>query len=117
MRGRVRLGVPLPQPDPLPRGRAHRNLAALQLARAAGCLCLGMLAERQPRDSRDLAEVQVAQRRLCLGICNTVGSSIARETDGGVYLHAGPEIGVASTKAFSSPAGRADNDLRVGANC
>jgi glutamine---fructose-6-phosphate transaminase (isomerizing) len=37
-----------------------------------------------------------------LAICNTVGSSIARETDGGVYLHAGPEIGVASTKAFTS---------------
>src|SRR5262249_24571410 len=37
-----------------------------------------------------------------LAICNAVGSSIAREADGGVYLHAGPEIGVASTKAFSS---------------
>ncbi|MEQ9309594.1 MAG: glutamine--fructose-6-phosphate transaminase (isomerizing) [Balneolaceae bacterium] len=37
-----------------------------------------------------------------LGIVNTVGSTIARETDGGVYLHAGPEIGVASTKAFTS---------------
>ena len=36
-----------------------------------------------------------------LGICNVVGSTIARETDGGVYLHAGPEIGVASTKAFT----------------
>src|SRR4029450_2070240 len=37
-----------------------------------------------------------------LSLCNVVGSSIAREADGGVYLHAGPEIGVASTKAFSS---------------
>lgn len=37
-----------------------------------------------------------------LGICNAVGSSIARNSDGGVYLHAGPEIGVASTKAFSA---------------
>ncbi len=37
-----------------------------------------------------------------LGICNTVGSTIARETHGGIYLHAGPEIGVASTKAFTS---------------
>ncbi len=37
-----------------------------------------------------------------LGIVNVVGSSIARETDGGVYTHAGPEIGVASTKAFTS---------------
>lgn len=37
-----------------------------------------------------------------LGICNTVGSTIARESDGGVYVHAGPEIAVASTKAFTS---------------
>jgi glucosamine--fructose-6-phosphate aminotransferase (isomerizing) len=37
-----------------------------------------------------------------LAICNVVGSSIAREADGGVYLHAGPEVGVASTKAFTS---------------
>jgi glucosamine--fructose-6-phosphate aminotransferase (isomerizing) len=39
---------------------------------------------------------------LTLGIVNTVGSTIARETDAGIYCHAGPEIGVASTKAFSS---------------
>ena len=37
-----------------------------------------------------------------IGICNVVGSSIARETDAGVYTHAGPEIGVASTKAFTA---------------
>jgi glucosamine--fructose-6-phosphate aminotransferase (isomerizing) len=37
-----------------------------------------------------------------LALCNVVGSTIARETDGGVYLHAGPEIGVASTKAFTN---------------
>ena len=37
-----------------------------------------------------------------LGLVNVVGSSIARECDGGIYLHAGPEIGVASTKAFTS---------------
>src|SRR5437879_8840273 len=39
---------------------------------------------------------------LVLGSVNVVGSSIAREADGGIYLHAGPEIGVASTKAFTS---------------
>ena len=39
---------------------------------------------------------------LTVGICNVVGSTIARETDCGVYTHAGPEIGVASTKAFTS---------------
>jgi glucosamine--fructose-6-phosphate aminotransferase (isomerizing) len=37
-----------------------------------------------------------------LGICNVVGSTIAQESDGGIYLRAGPEIGVASTKAFTS---------------
>lgn len=51
-----------------------------------------------------LAALREAKRRGCrtMGIVNTVGSSIARETDFGVYLHAGPEIGVASTKAFTS---------------
>ncbi|MEK7146874.1 MAG: glutamine--fructose-6-phosphate transaminase (isomerizing), partial [Patescibacteria group bacterium] len=43
-----------------------------------------------------------AEKYLCLGVVNAVGSSIARETDAGVYNHAGPEIGVASTKAFLS---------------
>lgn len=51
-----------------------------------------------------LAALREAKRKgsTVLGICNVVGSSIARESDGGVYLHAGPEIGVASTKAFNS---------------
>jgi len=57
-------------------GETADTLAALHLAKQTGC--------------------------LCLGIVNTVGSSISRETDGGIYLHAGPEIGVASTKAFSA---------------
>ena len=51
-----------------------------------------------------LAAVREARLKgaLCLGIVNVVGSTIARETDAGVYLHCGPEIGVASTKAFTS---------------
>jgi glutamine---fructose-6-phosphate transaminase (isomerizing) len=51
-----------------------------------------------------LAALREAKRRgaRVMGVVNTVGSSIARETDFGVYLHAGPEIGVASTKAFTS---------------
>jgi glucosamine--fructose-6-phosphate aminotransferase (isomerizing) len=57
-------------------GETADTLAALNLAKQSGC--------------------------LCIGICNTVGSSIARATDAGIYLHAGPEIGVASTKAFSA---------------
>jgi glutamine---fructose-6-phosphate transaminase (isomerizing) len=43
-----------------------------------------------------------SQGAMALGIVNVVGSSIARESQGGVYIHAGPEIGVASTKAFTS---------------
>jgi len=51
-----------------------------------------------------LAAMKEAKRKgaTVLGICNVVGSTIARDTDGGVYIHAGPEIGVASTKAFTS---------------
>ena len=57
-------------------GETADTLEAMRAARAAGC--------------------------TVLGIVNTVGSTIARESDGGIYLHAGPEIGVASTKAFTS---------------
>lgn len=51
-----------------------------------------------------LAAIQLAKKKgaLVLGVVNAVGSSIARQTDAGVYIHAGPEIGVASTKAFTS---------------
>ena len=51
-----------------------------------------------------LAAIQIAKaaKACVIGICNVVGSSISRETDAGVYTHAGPEIGVASTKAFST---------------
>ena len=51
-----------------------------------------------------LAALREAKNRgaLVLGICNVVGSTIARESEAGVYIHAGPEIGVASTKAFTS---------------
>lgn len=51
-----------------------------------------------------LAAAREAKRKgaKVFGICNAVGSTIARETDAGVFLHAGPEIGVASTKAFTS---------------
>jgi glucosamine--fructose-6-phosphate aminotransferase (isomerizing) len=51
-----------------------------------------------------LAAMRECQRKghSSLAICNVVGSTIAREADGGIYLHAGPEIGVASTKAFTS---------------
>ncbi|MBN1421863.1 MAG: glutamine--fructose-6-phosphate transaminase (isomerizing), partial [Planctomycetes bacterium] len=51
-----------------------------------------------------IAALREAKRRgvLVLAVSNVIGSSIARESDAGVYIHAGPEIGVASTKAFTS---------------
>lgn len=58
--------------------------------------------------SGETTDTQAAMREAkkhgvtVLGLVNVVGSTIARETDGGVYIHAGPEIGVASTKAFTS---------------
>lgn len=50
-----------------------------------------------------LAAVELARKAgaFVFGICNAVGSSIARAADSGVYIHVGPEIGVASTKAFA----------------
>lgn len=64
-----------------------------------------VLAISQSGETADtLASIKEAKRKnvLTLGIVNAVGSTIARETDAGVYNHAGPEIGVASTKAFLS---------------
>lgn len=51
-----------------------------------------------------LEAVRIAEKNcvMTLGVVNVVGSTIARETDAGIYLHAGPEIGVASTKAFTA---------------
>jgi glucosamine--fructose-6-phosphate aminotransferase (isomerizing) len=51
-----------------------------------------------------LAALRESKRKghRTLGICNNVGSTLARESDGGVYMHAGPEIGVAATKSFTS---------------
>ncbi len=64
-----------------------------------------VIAISQSGETADTLEaIREAKRKNCttLGIVNVVGSSIARATDAGVYLHAGPEIGVASTKAFTS---------------
>lgn len=64
-----------------------------------------ILAITQSGETADtLAALRESKRKghPTLAICNVVGSTIAREADGGVYLHAGPEIGVASTKAFTS---------------
>jgi len=65
-----------------------------------------VLAVSQSGETEDtLGALREAHRKghRVLGICNNVASSLARETDGGVYMYAGPEISVASTKAFTSP--------------
>src|SRR6202020_2387985 len=51
-----------------------------------------------------VAAIELAKSKgaTIIGVCNVVGSSIARATDAGSYTHAGPEIGVASTKAFTA---------------
>jgi glutamine---fructose-6-phosphate transaminase (isomerizing) len=64
-----------------------------------------LIAISQSGETADtLAAIQLAKEAgtTVLGVCNVVGSSIPRETHAGVYTHAGPEIGVASTKAFTS---------------
>ncbi len=64
-----------------------------------------VLAISQSGETADtLAAIHLAKERgaTVIGICNVVGSSISRETHAGVYMHAGPEIGVASTKAFTA---------------
>ena len=64
-----------------------------------------VIAVSQSGETADtLAAIKLAKKHgsFVFGICNVVGSSIARETDSGAYTHAGPEIGVASTKAFTT---------------
>ncbi|MBR6903659.1 MAG: glutamine--fructose-6-phosphate transaminase (isomerizing), partial [Bacteroidales bacterium] len=64
-----------------------------------------VIAVSQSGETADtLAAINLAKEKgaVVLGICNVIGSSISRVTDAGIYTHAGPEIGVASTKAFTS---------------
>jgi glucosamine--fructose-6-phosphate aminotransferase (isomerizing) len=65
-------------------------------------LCIVISQSGETADT--LAAMREAKKRgaRTYGVVNVVGSTIARETDGGIYVHAGPEIGVASTKAFTS---------------
>ena len=65
---------------------------------------LGIVISQSGETADTLASLHELQRRNVhtLGLVNVVGSTIAREVDGGIYLHAGPEISVASTKAFTS---------------
>jgi glucosamine--fructose-6-phosphate aminotransferase (isomerizing) len=67
-----------------------------------GTVVVGISQSGETADT--LAALSLAKEKgaTTLGIVNVVGSSVARATDAGIYLHAGPEIGVASTKAFTS---------------
>jgi glutamine---fructose-6-phosphate transaminase (isomerizing) len=83
--GRLRLGVPLPRPDPR-RGNAHR-------------------ADSQSGETADTLAAQREAKQKgspTLAICNVMGSMLTREASGTLLTHAGPEIGVASTKAFTA---------------
>jgi glucosamine--fructose-6-phosphate aminotransferase (isomerizing) len=67
-----------------------------------GTLTVSISQSGETADTLEAMRVARAMGSRLIGIVNVVGSSIARECDGGIYLHAGPEIGVASTKAFTS---------------
>src|SRR5213594_4990438 len=67
-----------------------------------GTLTLAISQSGETADTLEAMRAARAAGSRVLGIVNVVGSTIARESDGGIYLNAGPEIGVASTKAFTS---------------
>jgi len=70
--------------------------------RLPGTLTIAISQSGETADTLEALRAAKAAGSRVVGIVNVVGSSIAREADGGIYLHAGPEIGVASTKAFTS---------------
>jgi glucosamine--fructose-6-phosphate aminotransferase (isomerizing) len=67
-----------------------------------GTLAVVISQSGETADTLEAMRAAKATGSRVVGIVNVVGSTIAREADGGIYLHAGPEIGVASTKAFTS---------------
>jgi glucosamine--fructose-6-phosphate aminotransferase (isomerizing) len=67
-----------------------------------GTLTIVISQSGETADTLEAMRVARAAGSKIIGIVNVVGSTIAREADGGIYIHAGPEIGVASTKAFTS---------------
>ena len=67
-----------------------------------GALAVAISQSGETADTLEALRAARAAGSRVLGLVNVVGSTIAREADGGIYLHAGPEIGVASTKAFTS---------------
>jgi glucosamine--fructose-6-phosphate aminotransferase (isomerizing) len=67
-----------------------------------GTLTVAISQSGETADTLEAMRAARAAGSRVIGLVNVVGSTIAREADGGIYLHAGPEIGVASTKAFTS---------------
>jgi glucosamine--fructose-6-phosphate aminotransferase (isomerizing) len=67
-----------------------------------GTLAIAISQSGETADTLEAVRAAKAAGYRAIGVVNSVGSTIARETDGGIYLHAGPEVGVASTKAFTS---------------
>src|SRR5712691_6102935 len=70
--------------------------------RVPGTVTIAISQSGETADTLEALRAAKAAGSTVLGLVNVVGSTIAREADGGIYLHAGPEIGVASTKAFTS---------------
>src|SRR6267142_3355005 len=70
--------------------------------RLPGTVTIAISQSGETADTLEALRAAKAAGSRALGLVNVVGSTIAREADGGIYLHAGPEIGVASTKAFTS---------------
>src|SRR5438477_2582208 len=76
----------------------YRSRRQVQLP---GTVTIAISQSGETADTLEALRAAKATGSTVLGLVNVVGSTIARETDGGLYLHAGPEIGVASTKAFT----------------
>src|SRR5689334_3910026 len=70
--------------------------------RSPGTLTIAISQSGETADTLEALRAAKAAGSAVIGLVNVVGSTIAREADGGIYLHAGPEIGVASTKAFTA---------------
>jgi len=70
--------------------------------RIPGTLTIAISQSGETADTLEALRAAKAAGSTVIGLVNVVGSTIAREADGGIYLHAGPEIGVASTKAFTA---------------
>src|SRR5881398_3167451 len=73
-----------------------------RLLQLPGTLTIAISQSGETADTLEAMRAARAAGSRVVGIVNVVGSTIAREADGGIYLHAGPEVGVASTKAFTS---------------